>query len=65
MALCCGPRAYRDEDGEITVSTQAIGSGRPLHEAGYEVGDILRVLAAWACIRFDPAAGFWVEAWSG
>lgn len=63
--MYCAPHAYQDEDGEITVSVQVIGWGRPLHEAGYEVGDILRVLAAWAFNRFDPAEGLRVEAWSG
>src|SRR4051812_12599835 len=47
------------------VSLQVINWGRPLEENGYEVGDILRVLAAWVFNRFDPADGLKVETWCG
>ncbi len=61
--MYCVPSAYRDEeDGSITVSLQVISWGWPLHENGYDVGDILRVLAAWAQ-PFDPAEGLKIEAW--
>src|SRR4051812_12379622 len=64
--MYCVPFAYRDEeDGSLTVSVQVIGWGRNLEAAGYEVGDILRVLAAWAFNSFDPAEGLRVDAWSG
>jgi hypothetical protein len=47
------------------ISVQVGNPGRPREEAGDEVGDILRVLAAWVFNRFDPAAGLRVGAWRG
>jgi hypothetical protein len=64
--MYCVPSAYRDEeDGSITISVQVIGRGRNLEAAGFEVGDILRVLAAMAFNHFDPAGGLKIEAWCG
>jgi hypothetical protein len=62
--LFCLPVVCSGDDiDELVILVQVHEHGARLEAAGHSIGDVHRVLAAWAFNHFDPAEGLLIETW--